>query len=248
MDAERVSIVAGSARGIGLGIAQALARRGDRLVLADVLFSDASIRSGVSADVGDEATLLDVDVARADAVAGLIDQTLRCFARVDCLVNAVGINRPAPFYEISEADWDTVIAVNLKGAFLLSKAVAKPMIEAAVRPNCPHRVDRRTYGCLRGWLPTQLRSTGWSDWSAAWPATWPPSASPSTPSARATPIPRCSRPSSDSGRTTKDGRRKMSWKKSPRRRRWDAWAAPATWQPPSSSWPPRKRVILRANR
>jgi NAD(P)-dependent dehydrogenase (short-subunit alcohol dehydrogenase family) len=129
MAENRVSIVVGSARGIGLAIAQALARRGDRPVLADVLFSDAAIRSRVSADVGGNVTLQETDIASADAVAALIDETLRRYGRIDCLVNAVGINRPAPFYETSEADWERMIAVNLKGAFLLSQAVAKPMMK-----------------------------------------------------------------------------------------------------------------------
>lgn len=128
MAEDRVSIVVGSARGIGLAIAQALARRGDRLVLADLLFSDATIRSRVSVDVGGSVLLQETDITCADAVAALIDETLRRYGRIDCLVNAVGINRPAPFYETSEADWDRMIAVNLKGAFLLSQAAAKPMI------------------------------------------------------------------------------------------------------------------------
>jgi NAD(P)-dependent dehydrogenase (short-subunit alcohol dehydrogenase family) len=128
MNEARVSIISGAARGIGLGIAQALGRRGDRLVLADVLFSDATIRSSISADIGIEAMLQEADVSRADSVNGLIDQTLKHFGRIDCLINAVGINHPAPFYETTETDWDHVIAVNLKGAFLLSKAVAAPMM------------------------------------------------------------------------------------------------------------------------
>ena len=123
-----VSFVAGAARGIGLGIAQAMARRGDRVVLADVLFSEENARSKVSAVLGEGTPVFEVDVTRAEPVAGLIDETLRRFDRVDCLVNAAGINRPAPIHQTSEADWDATIAVNMKGAFLLSRAVAKPMI------------------------------------------------------------------------------------------------------------------------
>jgi 3-oxoacyl-[acyl-carrier protein] reductase len=82
----------------------------------------------VVAKVGQEALLLDVDVTQAGQVEGLVDGTLERFGRVDCLVNAAGVNRPGPFYDASEADWDATIDVNMKGAFLLSKAVARPMM------------------------------------------------------------------------------------------------------------------------
>jgi NAD(P)-dependent dehydrogenase (short-subunit alcohol dehydrogenase family) len=124
-----VSLVTGAARGIGLGIAQALARRGDRIVLADVLFADQTVCSNVSGKLGKDALLLNVDITRAEAVAGLVGETLDRFGRIDCLVNAAAVSFPAPIHETSEADWDKTMAVNLKGAFLLSKSVAAPMIE-----------------------------------------------------------------------------------------------------------------------
>ena len=129
MNQRYVSIVSGAARGIGLGIAEALAQRGDRVVLADLLFSDPAIRSNVSAKMGERAVLLEVDITQADQVEGLMDETLKRFGNVDCLVNSAGINRPAPIYETSEADWDITINVNLKGAFLLSRAAAKAMMK-----------------------------------------------------------------------------------------------------------------------
>ena len=129
MNKRYVSIISGAARGIGLGIAEALAQRGDRIVLADLLFSDPAIRSNVSAKIGERAILLEVDITQADQVEGLIDEALKHFGNVDCLVNAAGISRPAPIYETCEADWDLTIGVNLKGAFLLSGAAAKAMMK-----------------------------------------------------------------------------------------------------------------------
>jgi len=128
MNQVRVSIVTGAARGIGLGIAEALIRRGDRLVLADVLFSDRTVRSNVAAKLGKEALLLEVDITRAESVTGLIEETQRRFGRIDCLIGAAGVSYPAPIQETNETDWDKTIGVNLKGAFLLSRAVAGPMI------------------------------------------------------------------------------------------------------------------------
>ena len=127
--ARRASIVSGAARGIGLGIAEALAQRGDQVVLADPRFADQATRESVQAKLGREAVLREVDITQAEQVESLVRDTLERFGRVDCLVNAAGVNRPGPFYEIAEADWDATIDVNMKGAFLLSKAVARPMME-----------------------------------------------------------------------------------------------------------------------
>ena len=129
MNKLRVSVVCGAARGIGLGIAEALARRGDQVVLADVLLSDETTRASVAASVGETALLLEADITQPDQVEGLIEETLERFGRLDCLVNAAGVNRPAPVYEATEADWDATIGVNMKGAFLLSRAAAGPMME-----------------------------------------------------------------------------------------------------------------------
>lgn len=129
MEGLRISVVSGAARGIGLGIAGALAQRGDQVVLADVLFSDPAIRSNVASRLGGEAPLVAVDVTRVDQVEALVRETLERFGRIDCLVNAAGAARPGPFYDSTEADWDATIGVNMRGAFLLSRAVAEPMMK-----------------------------------------------------------------------------------------------------------------------
>ncbi len=125
MSQARVSIVTGAAGGIGIGIAEALSRRGDRLVLADLAFSGSSVQSRV----GGDALLSEADITDVGQVERLIGEATNHFGRVDCLINAVGVNRPAPIYEASEADWDLTMAVNLKGAFLLSRAVSEVMME-----------------------------------------------------------------------------------------------------------------------
>lgn len=129
MNQPLVSIVTGAARGIGLGIALAMAKRGDRLVLVDVAFSDPSARSAVVRRVGNDTILKAVDITLADQVEALVADVLKRFGRIDCLVNSAGVNRPAPVCEVTESDWDMMLDVNLKGAFLLSREVAKPMIK-----------------------------------------------------------------------------------------------------------------------
>ncbi len=128
MNEQQVTIIAGAARGIGLGIAKAMAERGDQLVLADVLFARDSARAEALAQLSGAPFAKATDITDSRQVEALIAETSERFGRIDCLVNAAGMNRPGLFYEISEADWDATINLNMKGAFLLSRAVAGPMI------------------------------------------------------------------------------------------------------------------------
>ena len=123
------SIVAGAGRGIGLGIAKALGQRGDRLVLADLLFPESPTGSDYAGKFAEGTILMRTDITRVDSVERLTAAAVEKYGRIDCLVNSAGINRPAPVQETSDADWSAVMAVNLTGAFLLSRAVAKVMIK-----------------------------------------------------------------------------------------------------------------------
>jgi 3-oxoacyl-[acyl-carrier protein] reductase len=125
----RICIITGAARGIGLGIAQALAKRGNEVVLADILFNDRQCRSTTEAAIGGNALLVDADITSVNQVERLIADVVKRSGRIDCLVNAVGINRPCPIQDTTGADWNAVLSVNLTGAFLLSRAVAKQMIK-----------------------------------------------------------------------------------------------------------------------
>ena len=128
MNKTRVSIVTGAARGIGLGIARALAGRGDQLVLVDVIFNEDDACQKVLESVCKDAVLKAVDITDAGQVNSLVSDAEKQFDRIDCMVNSVGVVRPAPVQEATESDWDLVIGVNLKGAFLVTRSVAKPMI------------------------------------------------------------------------------------------------------------------------
>ena len=122
---DRVCIVTGGSQGIGEACVRRFARDGARVVIADI--DDARGQAlarelqglYVRCDVGDK--------AQADA---LVARTLQAHGRIDVLVNNAGIFRAAEFLEITEADYDAVLRVNLKGSFLVGQAVARAMVKA----------------------------------------------------------------------------------------------------------------------
>jgi NAD(P)-dependent dehydrogenase (short-subunit alcohol dehydrogenase family) len=124
----RVCIVTGGAQGIGEACVRRFAREGAKPVIADV--DDArgkALASELSCmyqhcDVGDKA---DVDA--------LVAKTMQAHGRIDVLVNNAGIFKAAEFLDVTEADFDAVLRVNLKGAFLMGQAVAREMVNAGVR-------------------------------------------------------------------------------------------------------------------
>lgn len=125
---DRVAIVTGAGRGIGRGIAQALAREGARVVIADIAYRDAT---HVAADLRKEsrgALAVKVDVTKIADVHKMVERTLARFGCIDILVNNAGIIRVGTVVEMSEQDWDAVLAVNLKGTFLCCQAVAPHMM------------------------------------------------------------------------------------------------------------------------
>ena len=123
----RVVVVTGASNGIGAACVRRLARDGARMALWDVAeAAGAALVAELHAE-GREAHFARCDVSsRADVDAALA-ATLTAYGRVDGLVNNAGIFRAAEFLDVTEEDWDAVIAVNLKGAFLVGQAVARQM-------------------------------------------------------------------------------------------------------------------------
>ncbi|MGB9586983.1 MAG: SDR family NAD(P)-dependent oxidoreductase [Armatimonadota bacterium] len=122
----RVAFVTGGAHGIGRAVGQALCNAGATVIFADI---DEAGAADVALELGDRALGTFIDVASSDAVQAAVDRAIEVFGGVDILVNSAGICRRGRILEISEAEWDQVIAVNLKGAFLCCKAVVPYMIK-----------------------------------------------------------------------------------------------------------------------
>ncbi len=128
---DAVAVVTGAARGIGRGIAQALAHEGAHVVVADLPSLQEELeRTGALVEgEGAQTLLANCDVRDESQVSALVQTTLDRFGRIDILVNNAGVISVAPVVAMSEEDWDRVLDVNLKGTFLCSKAVAPHMME-----------------------------------------------------------------------------------------------------------------------
>ena len=130
--AGRVCLVTGGARGIGEACVRRFAREGARLVVADV--DDArgqALVAGLQAHQPDlEALFVHCDVGDKREVDTMVAQATDRFGQIDVLVNNAGIFKAADFLDVTEADFDAVLRVNLKGAFLVGQAVARVMVRA----------------------------------------------------------------------------------------------------------------------
>lgn len=121
----RVCIVTGGAQGIGEACIRRFAREGALVVIADI---DDARGAALAAELGGLFVHCDVgDKLQVDAV---VAQTLAAHGRIDVLVNNAGIFRAADFLDMTEDDFDAVLRVNLKGAFLMGQAVAREMAKA----------------------------------------------------------------------------------------------------------------------
>ena len=125
---KRTAIVTGGAQGIGKSIALRLAGAGADIVIADM---DAAGLGEVAKEIeslGRKAIGVKCNVADTNDVDTLVKKTLEVFSTIDILVNNAGITRDNLMMRMDEKDWDMVMAVNLKGPFLLSKAVTTVMM------------------------------------------------------------------------------------------------------------------------
>ena len=121
---ERVVLITGAAGGIGTATARRFASEGARLVLADV---DGGAIRKLADELGAEA--VQADVTRASDIAAMIDAPYRRWGRLDVLFNNAGVIRVQPLLDVTEAEWDRVLDVNLRAVFFVLQAAARRMRE-----------------------------------------------------------------------------------------------------------------------
>lgn len=127
--AGKAAIITGAAKGIGLACARRLAAEGAKVVLADIDEEAGEAAAAAIGDAAGEALFVTCDVSKKLDVRNLVTATLDAYGSVDVLVNNAAIVHGADFLDLTEADFDRVLKVNLKGAFLVGQAVARHMVE-----------------------------------------------------------------------------------------------------------------------
>lgn len=125
---DQVVLVSGGSRGIGKAIATGFAERDAHVVITGR--RTESVEAAASSIAGgNPITPIACDVANRAEIERLVEEVIDRFGRIDTLINVAGVNRRKPALEVTEDDYDFVTGINLKGAFLLSQAVGRHMVE-----------------------------------------------------------------------------------------------------------------------
>jgi 3-oxoacyl-[acyl-carrier protein] reductase len=125
----KVAIVTGASRGIGAAIAKELAQEGAMVALCARNLAACEATAQEVRSAGVEAMAMAVDVSDAAQVDACVKAVLEKFGRIDIMVNNAGITKDGLLMRMTDADWDAVVDTNLKGTFLFTRAVTRPMMK-----------------------------------------------------------------------------------------------------------------------
>ena len=123
----KIAVVTGGARGIGRAISLRLASEGAKIAIVDIMLDVAEATAKEFTDKGFEAKAYAANVAKPEDADATVKKVIADFGKIDILVNNAGITKDNLIMRMSEAEWDAVIAVNLKGTFNFTKAAVTPM-------------------------------------------------------------------------------------------------------------------------
>lgn len=158
----KTAIVTGGGSGFGAGIARKFAAEGARVMVADI---NADGAEAIAAEIGGIAQAC--DVSSGDSVAAMAETAIAAWGRVDILVNNAGITHlPAPMEEVSEADFDRVMAVNMKSVYLTARAFVPGMkaagkgaiLNVASTAGVSPRPRLNWYNASKGWMITATKA------------------------------------------------------------------------------------------
>jgi glucose 1-dehydrogenase len=122
---QKIVLITGGAKGIGYAIARQFISQGEKVVIADI---DTAAGATCVEEFGAGCRFIKTDVSKTADVQNLVAQTVEAFGAIDVLINNAAIVHAADFLDLTEADFDRVIAINLKGAFMVGQTVAKQMV------------------------------------------------------------------------------------------------------------------------
>lgn len=151
----RTAVVTGAARGIGHAIVKRFLTEGARVVLSDVNAEGGAAAARELSALGD-VRFVPCDVGDATEAARLVEAAVAAFGDIDALVNNAGIVHAADFLDVTEADFDRVLRINLKGSFLVGQAVARRMVEQVAAGKRPGAIVNMSSINARVAIPNQV--------------------------------------------------------------------------------------------
>lgn len=125
----KIALVTGGGRGIGKAIVLELASQGADVMVSDIDADIAAQTAAEAAGLGVRTASVKADVSRAEDAEAMVKAAIEALGRIDILVNNAGVTRDNLLMRMDEKDWDLVLQVNLKGAFLCTRAVSRPMMK-----------------------------------------------------------------------------------------------------------------------
>ena len=127
---DKVAIVTGAGAGVGKAIALRYAREGAQVVVAEIDEATGEQTTAEITTTGGRAAFLRTDTSNLKDIDALVARTVERFGRLDILLNNAGVTRKLDFFEVSEADWDWIHAINAKGVFFCMQAAARQMAQS----------------------------------------------------------------------------------------------------------------------
>jgi NAD(P)-dependent dehydrogenase (short-subunit alcohol dehydrogenase family) len=156
---DKVAIVTGASSGIGIGIAQVFAEEGANVVCVARRVEEGEAVVKSICDRGGKAVFMPADVAQESQVDAVVRRTLELYGRIDVLVNNAGVNFVKAFEQLTSADWDRVIGVDLRGTFLFTRACIDAFL-AQKSGSVVNIATVHTLACLPGAAPYDAAKWG----------------------------------------------------------------------------------------
>lgn len=165
--ANKVIIITGASKGLGVSMAEECAREGARVVLAARSQKELDALAEKIRSTGGEAEAVVTDMSRPDAIENLVRQAVARFGQIDGLVNNAGVNYVKPFLEVDLKEWQRVLDVDLTGSFLLTQLCARQMKSRGGGGSIVQIASVHTHASLAGAAPYDAAKMGMVGFSKA---------------------------------------------------------------------------------